>query len=279
MSERFDVDVFAYVLMDNHYHLLLRTNSANLSKSMQWLGTTYTTRFNLRHAQNGHLFQGRYKSIIVENDAYLLQLSYYIHRNPLRAGFVKRLIDYSWSSYPVYAYQRQYPEWLNTHLILSQFKAADKNRAYREKVQRYAKENKRIWEDVRHGLFYGTQAFIDRIKATYLTDETDSEIPGQGKLLKESKPDELLKKAAGILGCDLGRIKKSRRVTDSDKTDRDMLIYLLWQTGRFSNSDIAAQFGLTYSSVTRRVDAFEKQSEQSVKFKNKYEKFKSQIKV
>ncbi len=279
MSERYDVDIFAYVLMDNHYHLLLRTNSANLSKSMQWLGTTYTTRFNLRHARNGHLFQGRYKSIIVENDAYLLQLSYYIHRNPLRAGRVKRLIDYRWSSYPAYAYQRRYPEWLNTKLILSQFKAADKNRIYREKVQRYSEENKRIWEDVRHGLFYGTQAFIDHIKGTYLADEANGDIPAQGKLLKESKPDEWLNSAAEILGCDLGRLKRSRRVTSSDKTNRDMLIYLLWQTGRFSNSEIGEQFGLTYSSVTRRAGAFQKRWEKEKELKSKYEKFKSQIKV
>jgi REP element-mobilizing transposase RayT len=279
MSERFDVDIFAYVLMDNHYHLLLRTNSANLSKSMQWLGTTYTTRFSLRHARNGHLFQGRYKSIIVENDSYLLQLSYYIHRNPLRAGWVKRLIDYRWTSYPAYAYQRRYPEWLNTNLILSQFNAADKNRVYREKVQRYSDENKRIWEDVRHGLFYGTQAFINRIKGIYLPDEANRDIPEQGKLLKESKPDELLKSAAEILGCELERIKSSRRVTDSDKTNRDILIYLLWQTGRFSNSEIAGQFGLTYSSVTRCVGAFKKRWEREKKLKNKYKKFKSQIKV
>ena len=223
MSERFDVDIFVYVLMGNHYHLLLRTNKANLSKSMQWLGTTYTTRFNLRHARNGHLFQGRYKSIIVENDSYLLQLSYYIHRNPLRAGCVKRLIDYRWSSYPAYAYQRRYPEWLNTNLILSQFNAADKNHVYREKVQRYSEENKRIWEDVRHGLFYGTQAFIDHIKGAYLPDQANRDIPGQAKLLKDRKPDELLKSAAEVLGCDLERLKKSRRVTDSDKTNRDML--------------------------------------------------------
>jgi REP element-mobilizing transposase RayT len=277
MSERYDVDIFAYVLMDNHYHLLLRTNNADLSKSMQWLGTTYTTRFNLRHTRNGHLFQGRYKSIIVENDSYLLQLSYYIHRNPLRAGCVERLIDYRWSSYPAYAYHRRYPEWLNTNLILSQFNAVDKNRVYREKIQQYAKENKRIWEDVRHGLFYGTQAFIDRIKDTYLADKANCDIPEQGKLLKDRKPDELLKSAAEVLGCDLGRLKRSRRITDSDKTNRDMLIYLLWQTGKFTNSEISEQFGLTYSSVTRRVGAFKKRWEKEKELKSKYEKFKSQI--
>jgi putative transposase len=84
MGERFEIDIFAYVLMDNHYHLLFRTNRANLCRSMQWFGATYTKRFNLRHSRSGHLFQGRYKNMLVQNDAYLLQLSYYIHRNPLK---------------------------------------------------------------------------------------------------------------------------------------------------------------------------------------------------
>jgi len=91
ISKCFGVDVLAYVLMDNQNHILLRTNRPNLSKVMQWMGVTYTRRFNNRHGPAGHLFQGRFKSLIVENDAYLIELSCYIHRNPLRAGMVKRV--------------------------------------------------------------------------------------------------------------------------------------------------------------------------------------------
>ena len=109
MSERFGIDIFAYVLMDNHYHLLFRTKRANLCRSMQWFGATYTKRFNLRHNRSGHLFQGRFKNMLVQNEAYLMQLSYYIHRNPLRAAMVRRLADYRWSSYRVYAYGRGQP--------------------------------------------------------------------------------------------------------------------------------------------------------------------------
>ena len=90
ISDRFDVDVFAYVLMDSHYHILLRTNRPNLSKAMQWMGVTYTRRFNNRHGRSGHLFQGRFKSLIVENDDYLIELSCYIHRNFLRAVIVRK---------------------------------------------------------------------------------------------------------------------------------------------------------------------------------------------
>jgi putative transposase len=77
LAERFEMEIFAFVLMSNHYHLLLRTRRANLSKAMQWFGTTYTRRFNNRHDRSGHLFQGRFKSMIIENDAYLMQLSCY----------------------------------------------------------------------------------------------------------------------------------------------------------------------------------------------------------
>lgn len=78
---------------------------------MQWFGTGYTQKFNMSNHRQGHLFQGRFKSILVQDDAYLMQLSCYIHRNPLRAGLIKRLADYKWSSYPFYAYKKKAPSW------------------------------------------------------------------------------------------------------------------------------------------------------------------------
>ena len=99
MNDRFSIDIYAYVLMGNHYHLLLQTRYGNLSKAMQWLGTSYTRRFDIRNRQSGHLFQGRFKSILVEDDSYFMNLSCYIHRNQIRAKMVKRLSDYKHSSY------------------------------------------------------------------------------------------------------------------------------------------------------------------------------------
>jgi putative transposase len=118
LVERFNIEVHAYMLMGNHYHLLIKTNDANVSKAMQWFGTSYTRKFNLKNHTSGHLFQGRFKSILVENDTYLLRLSCYIHRNPLRAGIVARLVDFQWSSYRFYAYKRKAPVWLSTKTIL-----------------------------------------------------------------------------------------------------------------------------------------------------------------
>ena len=75
MSERFEVEVYAYILMNNHYHLLLKTNKPNISQSMQWFGTTYTRRYNIKHRRSGHLFQGRFKNFLVGNDEYLMFLT------------------------------------------------------------------------------------------------------------------------------------------------------------------------------------------------------------
>jgi len=278
MSERFDTDIFAYVLMGNHYHLLLRTQKANLSRSMQWFGTTYTRRFNLDHFQSGHLFQGRFKSILVQNDAYLMQLSYYIHNNPLRAGMVKRLIDYRWSSYPAYAYNRRHTKWLNKKLILSQIHGKNKHRQYREKSQKNSDENRRIWEDVRHGFLFGSRKFVKKIKDRYMVSEPDPAIPQQKSIIKDSDPVNVLIKASKILQCDLGRIKNSPRVKEADKLNRDILLYLLWQEGKYTNIQIGTLLGLTHSAVSRRVAITRKKMEQEQDFNERLKAIKSQIK-
>jgi len=278
MSERYGIDIFAYVLMDNHYHLLLRTPKANLSRSMQWLGTTYTRRFNLEHFQSGHLFQGRYKSILVENDAYLMQLSYYIHNNPLRAGMVKRLIDYRWSSYPPYAYNRSHPDWLDQSLILSQISGDNKYRQYREKSQKYSAEHRRLGEDFRHEFIYGSKKFVKRIKNRFLVGEPDPAIPHQKSILKNANPESLLKKACKVLQCDLKRMKNSLRVRKPDKLNRDILLYCLWQEGSYSNSQIGDSFGLTHSAVSQRVAIIRKKIAKEKQFEKQIEEIKSLIK-
>ena len=280
MGERFEIDLFAYVLMDNHYHLLFRTNRANLCRSMQWFGATYTKRFNLRHNRSGHLFQGRFKNMLVQNDAYLLQLSYYIHRNPLRAGMVKRLADYKWSSYRAYAYAKSHQNWLNTNVILSQFiNVKDQHQAYRENIQKYSKEEQRVWEDLRHGIFVGTEKFVKRIKKRYLPDMPHAELPHQKRVIKDVNIETVLSKAAGILKCDMDLYRESTRISKSAKTDRDLLIYVAWQFGVATNQDIGEKFGLTYSAVSQRVRVIKEMLNKDRELERKYRRIKSLIKI
>jgi len=282
MSERFEVEIYAYVLMDNHYHLLLRTMRPNLSKCMQWLGTRYTRRFNLRNLQNGHLFQGRFKSIIVENDAYLMRLSCYIHRNPLRAGIVERLVDYKWSSYQFYAYKKKPPEWLKTGPVFSGLSVTkDKQRAYRNKVQKYSDEKESLWEDVKFGLIYGSQEFLEYIKETYLSLNKDGELPQLNQLLKDEDQQALIEKAARLLNCNIDFFRESRRLLGNNRDKRDAILYFLWKTGRCSNQKIGELFNITYSSVSRRVSNVETQLKRSddCRIKRIYKKLNEIIKV
>jgi REP element-mobilizing transposase RayT len=279
LSERFDIEIVAYVLMSNHYHLLIKTRNANLSKAMQWFGTCFTCAFNVSNQKSGHLFQGRFKSIVVENDGYLLRLSCYIHRNPLRARLVDRLADYNWSSYPVYAYNKKKPEWLNTSVIFDQLAGEDLNKAYRMKVQTYSDENKSIWEDVKHGLIYGSQEFIEEIKKRFLGDKNKEELPQHNRLLRTVDPEFMLKKASEYLNFDMESARISKKINPVDKDNRDLIIHLLNQTGRFSNYEIGGYFGLSYSAVSSRDKVITNRILNDQEMRLKYDELKSQIKV
>ncbi len=279
LSERFNIDIYAYVLMDNHYHLLLKTKNANLSKAMQWFGTTYTRKFNLNNHTSGHLFQGRFKSMIVENDAYLLRLSCYIHRNPLKAGMVKRLSDYPWSSYRFYAYKKKLPEWLNTRLILNQLSGKDKHRVYRIKVHQYSEEKDSLLDDIKHGLIYGSDKFVASIKKRFLGNKQEAELPQHNRMYRDIDAKKLLRSAAAFLNFDLKAFGNSKKPRLENKDNRDMLVYLLKQTGRFSNQEIGNFFGLTYSAISRIANQFKDRMAEDKRLAAGFAKLYSNIKV
>ena len=278
-SERFNIEVYVYVLMGNHYHLLVKTPDANLSKGMQWFGTAYTRKFNLLNSQSGHLFQGRFKSIIVQNDAYLLRLSFYIHRNPLRAGVVDHLSDYKWSSYHYYAYMKKAPPWLKTSLILGQMSGKNKNQAYRRKVQQYSNENGSVWEDVRYGLVYGSETFLDDLKKRFLSGQKNVELPQHNRMYRDVDPKKILEIASEAMQIDIDGIRKLKRIPKSLKDQRDLLIYLLWESGRFANQEIGSLLDISYSNVSRRIIEIRKKLEKDRGLRGRYESLSALIKV
>ena len=279
MSKRFNIQIFCYVLMSNHYHLLARTKHANLKKAMHWFGTTYTQRFNTRNSTKGHLFQGRYKSILVQNDAYLLRLSYYIHRNPLRAKVVKRLADYRWSSYLAYAYGNSPPNWLSTELILSQFDPDDRHKSYREKIQRYAKEEHHIWEDFRHGLFLGSKRFVETIRKQYLPGKPHAAIVQQTQLANRADPIRVLSIAQRLLKCDVKHFAQTGRISKTAKDKRDLIIYFLWKTGALTNDQIGQLFGISYSAVSHAVKSLKTRMKNNRELRTKLEQLNSLFKL
>lgn len=181
--ERCGWRVHAYVLMGNHYHLLLETPEPNLVTGMKWLQGTYTQRHNARHRRRGHLFQGRYKAIPVSADeqGYWEAVSSYIHLNPIRAGLVgasgSDLATYAWSSYPGYVRPSKRPSWLCVRRLLGALQLADSAKgrnAYRLFMKRRAIEILRasdsgdipdVWKELRRGWFMGTEEFRGKLEA------------------------------------------------------------------------------------------------------------------
>lgn len=163
VCERFNWNVHAYCQMTNHYHLLVETVDGNLSRGMRHLNGQYTQSVNRRHDLVGHLFQGRFKAILVQKEAYLLELSRYVVLNPVRAKMVRLPERWKWSSYPAHAGLVDCPSWLDSDWLLAQF-AKRRSTA----IQRYAEfvsQGKSLsspLDDVRHQLALGDDAFVLR---------------------------------------------------------------------------------------------------------------------
>ncbi len=132
--ERYGWRVHAYCLMNNHYHLLIETPDANLSRGMRQLNGVYTQKFNWLHGCVGHVFQGRYKAILVDKEAYLLELARYVVLNPVRAGLVPRAGDWPWSSYLATAGYLAPPPWLTVDWLRDVFSGDDRGAVYRRFV-------------------------------------------------------------------------------------------------------------------------------------------------
>src|SRR4030042_1913137 len=167
--------------MSNHYHLLLETPRGNLTAALHDSNTEYTNYFNRRHDRVGHLFQGRYRSILVDKDNYLLELSRYIHLNPVRAGMVRRPEAYRWSSYGSYLSAGSSPEWLQREDVLGQM---DKNLAKgQHKYRRFVEEGlgreiRDPLEEVIGGIALGGERFWEGLRKRLEQMKGGGEVPG-----------------------------------------------------------------------------------------------------
>ena len=177
--ERTGWRIHSYVLMGNHYHLLLETPEPNLCAGMKWMQGTYTIRHNARHKLRGHLFQGRYKAIIVEGEqeTYFRTVSDYIHLNPVRAGILAEgdnLVTYRWSSLPaLVGLPRKRPAWLSGEWVLGGFGETDSSsgrRRYREALEQRAIEERKggaieegMLKALRRGWCFGSEEFRQRL--------------------------------------------------------------------------------------------------------------------
>lgn len=241
VCSRFNWVVHAYCQMTNHYHLLLETVEGNLSGGMRQLNGLYTQRFNRRHGLSGHLFQGRYKAILVQKETYLLELMRYVVLNPLRAGMVDSLEDWRWSSYPLVIGQEAPPPWLDTEWLLGQFgsRRGEARNAYRQFVMA-GKGLPSPLENTRHQLVLGDDAFAERHRQT--------------------KDAETLREVSKAHRRSVALPLEEYRDRHPDRDEAMARAYL---SGAYTMAEIGRFFGVHYMTVSRAVRKFEERSGQN----------------
>ena len=224
----------AYCLMGNHYHLLVETPDANLAKGMRQLNGSYTQRSNRRHRRVGHVFQGRYKAILVDKDAHLLELCRYIVLNPVRAQLVKSAGRWPWSSYRAMLGTQDAPAWLAMEALLGQF--GHRRAMARERYARFVAEGvkgRSPWEDLRGQIYLGDEHFVARMQRKLGAQTDDINIPRAQR--RAPAPS-------------LAHIERTHK-------ERDQAILNAHDTGQYSYSEIGEHFKLHFTTVGRIVRA------------------------
>ncbi|MCL5808769.1 MAG: transposase [Deltaproteobacteria bacterium] len=246
--ERFHWICHAFCLMVNHYHLMIETPEANLSKGMHHLNANFCQAHNKRHATVGHLFQGRFKAIVVDRESYLLELARYVVLNPVRAGIVARPEDWPWSSYcataglpvsPASTGAAEASVCLTTTWLLSQFcpnEAAARQR-YRDFVSSGIGINS-PWSKLQSQLFLGKETFIDQVKGAIPDKTTVQEIPKLQRFANRPSLKEIF-----------GEWKT--------RWKRDEAIVASYFTYGYEQREIANFLGIHYTTVCRTIRRYD----------------------
>jgi putative transposase len=263
--ERYDVALHAYVLMGNHYHLIAETRRANLGRWMHWLTTVYTVYFNRRHERAGHLFQGRYKSIVLEAEGYLLTLSRYVHLNPVRGRVIgkgdpgerrKRLRAWRWSSYPGYAGLVKAEEWITHERVLEEFGGPKGGRslAYRRFVEQgLLREIENPLEAAKWQAVLGREDFLRSLKDRLRTrgQQEQREMPSLRQMRDRPAVQSILKRIANKYRCtELELRNRGKRGNEA----RAVAMVLVWDCCGMSLREVGELFGgAQYTAVAQMI--------------------------
>ncbi len=229
--KRYNWICHAYCLMTNHYHLVIETVDGNLSQGMRQLNGVYTQASNRRHQRVGHLFQGRFKGILVDEDAYLTELSRYVVLNPVRAGMVKAVAEWHWSSYRSMIGEVPVPAWLSVDRLLGQF--GDTRKAAQRRYRSFVEEGTgvHIWEGLRQQMYLGDEKFVGRMQAHA---KVEGDLLSFPKIQRRRPTASVQEIAAGF-------------------TNRDAAVISAYVTGAYSYREIAEHFGVHPSTIGRIV--------------------------
>lgn len=234
---RYDWYCHAYCLMDNHYHLLIETNTPTLSRGMKFLNGTYTQYFNRQHRRVGHVFQGRFKSILVQKESYLLELARYIVLNPVRAQMVRSAKEWPWSSYRATAGYVEHEVCLTTDWILAGF--AKTQNVAQQRYRDFVQEGKRQpspWQQLKNQIYLGSDDFVDDVQCKLKPEQSLKDIPKKHKQAP---------------------IKPLAYFAEKYKT-RDISMAQAYWSGHYTLEQVGEYFGVSYATVSRAVKQSEK---------------------
>ena len=233
--ERFNWAIHAWCQMSNHYHLIVETPEGNLSAGMRQLNGVYTQLVNRRHGRVGHVFQGRYKAIIVDRDSYLLELCRYVVLNPVRAGMVKHVRQWKWSAYHATIDRDARPDWLHVDWLLSQFghQRARQIERYVEFVQQGVR-GPDVWQHLKGQIFLGSDEFVEAMQTQLAKD---------AKLGQQEIP-RMQRRA----------LAKSLAYYREQFDDAKQGMIAAYATGDYTLQAVADAFGVHYSTVSRTIN-------------------------
>lgn len=289
MVDRFRIGLHAYVLMDNHYHLMLELRESNLSRAGQWLNVSYSVWFNRRHGRTGHLFQGRFKSVVVDPIQWGLELSRYIHLNPVRVGGlgmgktdrqrqgigasgapevrvvkarIAHLRRYRWSSFRAYVGLERRPAWLECNQVLEWGggKEGERTRNYREYVESALREGqvRSPWDELQEQVVLGGEQFLQSLRA---------HVTGNAREQRGVKRLAHARPTMQQLIASLEKLKGQPWVELRDRygdDGRDLVLYVARRACGLTLVEIAAAVGMNdYSAVSIAIRRFERRLRQS----------------
>ena len=275
--ELWHVRVAAYCLMPNHYHILIQTPDANLSRCMRHINGVYTQRYNRFHDCDGQMFRGRYQSILVDADSYLLQLVRYIHRNPLKAGLAGKLNSYAWSSHRGYLSDAKQWNWLYKDFILSQF-SRDKTESQKRYNQFVSLENneeiERTFNSKKLPPFLGNDQFVSWVKETFYHKKRHEEVPGSRWLSPD--PERIKEIVSNAYQIEENILLKSRKGVFNEP--RNVAIYLMRRLRGDTLVEICKIFQMKkYSSVSSIIERLKAQMAKDRNLRKRVKKLESQI--
>lgn len=243
VHERFHAEIHAYCLMGNHYHLLVRTPEGNLQRIMRHINGVYTQYFNRTEKRDGALFRGRYKAILVDAEAYWLELSRYIHRNPLEAHITRRLDDYRWSSYPAYVEEVKPPAWLETGYVLGALGQRNQKARYKAFVSGDTNAAlKAFYDRSKVGPILGDEPFKQRALREAVEHP---DVPAVRAARQRPTATDIVQTVARYYGVKPKTLYQSARGRGVKTPARSLAMYLCQARADMTLARIAEHFGLS----------------------------------